>query len=738
VVGNPSAESSLGTATLVLAVALQGCTSPLDTTAVNPTMFLDSLPIAYAAGLALVLGVALLHYRRRAVTTARRLDQLEERLRAEAAARQRAEQAQRRTEERYRTPADQVKDYAIYIMDDQGRHRSWNEGVERLLGYGKVEFLAACSADLFAPEDRAAGLPEQELAEAIAHGRSIGDQQLVRKDGSRFWASVSTTSVHGRQGELIGFAKRLRDLSEMRRVEEELRRNQEALELAHEAAGLGTWEHDLVSGELRWDARARTLFGLPANEDRPGARWADVIHPEDVARTEELQERALAERKPFSAEYRVLWRDGTTHWVAAVGRGAIDPPTGRPLRMRGILLDITERKQTEERLQEVLRLEAVGRLAGGIAHDLNNMLTAIVGFSELVVQSLEPRDARRADVEQIMRAAGRAAGLTRQLLAFARREIIQPRRLDLNAVIRGAEGILRPVLGENIELALRLAPEGGVIYADPTRVEQILMNLVLNARDAMPQGGRIMVDTAIISLEAAAAGRRTGAENPPVGRYVMLAVGDTGHGMDAATLQRMWEPFFTTKARGRGTGLGLSMVYGSVKQSGGFVWADSTPGKGTVIEIYWPEIQAAPEQPSEMTGSSTLRGGTETIVIAEDDATLRALSVRTLTGLGYRCLAVGSAEEVLALLDGGEVVDLVITDVVMPGMSGGGLGERLALERPGLPLLFISGFADEDVIRRGLLEAGRPFLQKPFALVDLARKVREVLDRTATTISPSL
>jgi PAS domain S-box-containing protein len=722
----------------MLTTAFLACALPLDPIPVDRTTSLDILLIALPVGLIMVLGLALLHYRRRALTSARSRAQLEERLRAEAAARQRAEQAQRRTEERYRTPADQVKDYAIYIMDDQGRHRSWNEGVERLLGYGKSEFLAARSADLFAPEDRAAGLPEQELAEAIAHGRSTGDQMLVRKDGSRFWASVSTTSVHSRQGELLGFAKRLRDLSEMRRVEEELRRNQEALELAHEAAGLGTWEHDLVSGELRWDARARALFGLPADEDRPGARWADVVHPDDLGATEELQEQALALRKSFSAEYRVLWRDGTTHWVAAVGRGVIDPSNGRPLWMRGILLDITERKQTEERLQEVLRLEAIGRLAGGIAHDLNNMLMAIVGFSDLVAQSMEPPDARRADVEQIIRAAGRAAGLTRQLLAFARREIIQPRRLDLNAVIRGAEGILRPVLGESVELVLQLAPEGGVIYADPARVEQILMNLVLNARDAMPQGGRVAVDTAVISLEATATRRGTEAETPPPGRYVMLSVSDTGHGMDAATLQRIWEPFFTTKAVGHGTGLGLSMVYGSVKQSGGFVWADSTPAIGTVIEVYWPEIQAQPEQLSETNGTSTLRGGTETIIIAEDDITLRSLGVRTLEGLGYRCVAVGSAEEVLALLEGGEPVDLVITDVVMPGMSGGGLGERLAHERPGLPILFISGFADEDVIGRGLLEAGRPFLQKPFALVDLARKVREVLDRTATTTSPSL
>jgi two-component system, cell cycle sensor histidine kinase and response regulator CckA len=692
----------------------------------------DVLPTTLAVGLVVFLGLSLAHTRRRAAASARRVSSLEDRLRREVVARAQAEQAQRRTEERYRTPADQVKDYAIFIMDDQGRHRSWNEGVQRLLGYERGEFLAAKSADLFPPEDQTAGLPEQELAEATAHGRSTGDQCLVRKDGSRLWASVSTARVNDRHGQLLGFAKRLRDLSEMRRVEEELRRNQEALELAHDAAGLGTWDHDLVTGELRWDARARGLFGLTGAEDQGPPRWADVIHPDDVGPTGVLQDRALLETKPFSAEYRVIWPDRSTHWIAAAGRGIVDPVTGRPVRMRGILLDITERKETEERLKEVLRLESIGRLAGGIAHDLNNMLAAILGFSDLLAQSLAPQDPRRADVDEIIRAAQRSAQLTRQLLAFARRELIQPRSLDLNAVVRGTETILRPVLGENIGLVLRLSTACGVIYADPARVEQVLINLVLNARDAMPQGGRVIVETSIVSIEEGTPKRLAAAGTSPTSRYVMLAVRDTGHGMDAATLQRIWEPFFTTKPAGHGTGLGLSMVYGSVKQSGGFVWADSAPGEGTVIQAYWPEFQGAPEEVARTEDTSPVRGGAESIVIAEDDTVLRALTVRTLAQQGYRCLAVENAEEALKLLRSGKKLDLLITDVVMPGMSGGTLGEHLERERPGVPILFISGFAGEDVIRRGLLAADRPFLQKPFTPDELARKVREVLDRAAT------
>ena len=371
---------------------------------------------------------------------------------------------------------------------------------------------------MFTPEDRAAGLPEQELAEASAHGRSTGEQWLVRKDGSQLWASVSTARVDDRHGQLLGFAKRIRDLSEMRRVEEELRRNQEALELAHEAAGLGTWDHDLVTGELHWDPRARVLFGLHNTDTQPPS-WADVIHPDDLQPTLARQELALADGKPFQAEYRVVRPDRSVHWIASVGRGVEEPGTGRPVRMRGILLDITERKETERRLEEVSRLEAIGRLAGGIAHDLNNMLGAILGFGELLVRTFSPEDPRAADVQQIIGAAQRSAQLTRQLLAFARRELIQPRSLDLNHVVRSAEAILRPVLGENVRLTLRLSGEGGVIFADPARLEQILINLVLNARDAMPQGGRVTVETATLTLDdisAKRAARRRGAGGEPL------------------------------------------------------------------------------------------------------------------------------------------------------------------------------------------------------------------------------
>jgi PAS domain S-box-containing protein len=543
---------------------------------------------------------------------------------------------------------------------------------------------------------------------------------------------VSTASVLNRRGQVAGFARKLRDLSEVKRVEEELSRSQEALELASEAAGLGTWDHDLVTGELRWDARAKALFGLHPEAPVSYRGWADAIHPEDLPTAEQVVERALRERQPFSTQYRVIWPDGSIHWLAVIGRGSYGATTGRPLRMRGILLDSTERKGTEERLQEVMRLEAIGRLAGGIAHDLNNMLVAILGFSDLLAQSMGANDPRLGDVRQISEAAARSAGLTRQLLAFARRELIRPRRLDLNAIVRYAGGMLRPVLGENVDLVLQLSPTLGAIHADAGRVEQILINLVLNSRDAMPQGGRVTVETAAITLESAPAAWQPEAEVPPPGRYTMLAVTDTGYGMDSATLKHIWEPFFTTKPAGQGTGLGLSVVYGSVKQSGGFVWVDSEVGRGTSVRVYWPEILQEGDQLGELPVQAPAERGRETVLVVEDERVVRALIVRTLTGLGYHCLEAGDAGEALRVLEQEEGrIDLVLTDVVMPGISGGDLGSRVAERYPALPVLYVSAFADDDVIRRGLLDASRPFLQKPFATADLARKVREVLDSPA-------
>ncbi len=635
-------------------------------------------------------------------------------------------------EERFRTPLDQIENYAIVLLDTKGRPTSWNAGIRRVLGYEKVEFLQSTSADLYPVEDRQSGAPAADLAEAARRGQYTTERWLLRKDGSRFWGAVTTSGVHDGEGRLLGFARRMRDLSESKAAAEQLRRKQDALELALEAAGLGTWEHDLATGTDAMDPRARALFGLSADEPVTRSRLLEAIHPDDRERTRERWKRAVTDLVRYSAEYRVVWPDGSVHWIMAVGRCVTDPTTEAPLQLAGVVLDLTERRRTEEQLQEGLRLEAVGRLAGGIAHDLNNMLAAILGFSDMLGRSFEPNDPRASDVEQISRAAARSADLTRQMLAFARRELIQPRALDINTVIQHAQALLPPILGENVELDLRLAPELGVVYADPRQIEHMVMNLVLNARDAMPQGGRVTIETRTVQLGPGAEMWRSEEERALSGRFTMLSVIDTGHGMDAATLQRIWEPFFTTKPPGRGTGLGLASVYGAAKQSGGFVWADSELGRGTTVQVYWPEIRAAAEPPAEPEHLPPLLGGSEALLIVEDEDLVRTLGMRVLRSFGYTCHEAHDAGEALRVLEEpGTLVDLVITDVVMPGMSGRDLGDRVARLRPGVPVLYTSGFADQDVIRRGMLEEGRPFLQKPFTPHELARAVREALDAAA-------
>jgi two-component system, cell cycle sensor histidine kinase and response regulator CckA len=636
-------------------------------------------------------------------------------------------------EERFRTPLEQAEDYTIFLLDATGRPTSWNSSVRRVLGYDRAEFLRLTAADLYTEEDREARAPERDLAEASAGGRASADRWVVRKDRSRLWASVAMSSVLDRQGRLLGFSQRLRDLSRSKGIEQQLRRKQGALELALEAAGLGTWEYDLATGEMLWDARAKGLFGLSADATVTHPEWFHLLHRDDQPTARAQWEQTLRDRSRLSAEYRVIWPDGSIHAIMSVGQCAVDPATGEPHHVAGVMLDLTERRRAEEHLQETLRMEAVGRLAGGIAHDLNNMLAAILGFSDLLERNLGPDDPRREDTRQISRAAERSASLTRQLLAFARRELIQPQMLDVNTVVRHSRPMLATLLGENIELTLRLAPHVLVVYADARQVEQTLMNLVVNARDAMPQGGRVTIETKAVKLDPESRAPREPGEETPSGSFAMLGVTDTGHGMDATTLQRMWEPFFTTKPSGQGTGLGLSSVYGAAKQSGGFVWADSEPGRATSVQVYWPEVRSAPEPIDEVSGEPEIRGGNETVLVVEDEPLVRALVVRALRSHGYRCLEAQDASEALQVIESeGARLDLVITDVVMPGMSGGGLGDRLALLRPDLPVLYTSAYVDEDVIGRGLLEQGRPFLQKPCTPRELARKVREVLDGAAS------
>jgi two-component system, cell cycle sensor histidine kinase and response regulator CckA len=383
-------------------------------------------------------------------------------------------------------------------------------------------------------------------------------------------------------------------------------------------------------------------------------------------------------------------------------------------------------RKSEEQLRQWQRVEAIGRLAGGVAHDFNNLLMTILGCSELLLRDFDPADRRREEVEEIRRAAQRATSLTHQLLAFGRRQVLQPRVLDLNEIVENMNRMLKRMIGEDIQFLTILAAGLWPVKVDPGQIEQVIMNLVVNARDAMPDGGRLTLETANMNLNEEYAGRHISVKPGP---FVMMAVTDTGCGMDAATQSHLFEPFFTTKEKGKGTGLGLSTVYGIIKQSGGNIWAYSELGRGSTFKVYLPRAEEAvkthpPKEPQPLAGK-----GTETILLVEDEDAVRSMISRVLQGSGYRVLeACQGAEAIDACRTHTGPIHLMVTDVIMPQMSGRELAERMAVFRPSMKVLFMSGYPDNAIVHHGVLDPGTAFLQKPFTLTALENKVREVLE----------
>lgn len=382
-------------------------------------------------------------------------------------------------------------------------------------------------------------------------------------------------------------------------------------------------------------------------------------------------------------------------------------------------------RNTEKQLLQSQKLEAVGRLAGGISHDFNNLLTVILGYSDITLRQLGEDHPLRRNLEEIVRASERAAALTRQLLAFSRKQVMQPKVFDVNTVVTELEKMLRRMIGEDIELRVGLQSDLGNIKADPVQLEQVIMNLVVNARDAMPKGGKLSIETTNVYLDESYARDHVSVEP---GHYVMLAISDTGVGMDGETRQRIFEPFFTTKAPGKGTGLGLSMVYGIVRQSGGNIWVYSEEGTGTTFKIYFPRVTDNAEEYKRAATAVRVPQGSETILLVEDADWVRELARQVLEGAGYRVLEASSADAAIQLSNNGTKIDLLLTDVVMPGMSGNDMSRRVLVRRPNLPVLYMSGYTDDAIVQHGVLEPGINFIQKPFSPDALALKVREVLD----------
>ncbi|MBZ0119134.1 MAG: PAS domain S-box protein, partial [Sandaracinaceae bacterium] len=633
-------------------------------------------------------------------------------------------------------------DAAIVSTDVGGIIQSLNKTSERLFGYSAQEVIGRHSPAIFHVPDeireraealgRESGQRVEPGFEVFAHLASKPEQQWtgVRKDGSRFPLRLRLTAMRDQQGECIGFLGVGHDLTEARRQDEIRRLQSAALDAAANAMVITDRE-----GTIEWVNPAFcALTGYRAEEAigrkpsllksglQPSSFYASLW--QTILRGEVWRSELVNRRKDGSLYHEeetitpILSEAGViTHFVA-------------------IKQDISERKRAEMerwKLQDELRvsekLRAVGSLAGGIAHDFNNLLAVISSYAEVAADELPAQEPTRAHLGEIRSAVVRAADLTRQLLAFSRKQPMRVEAVSLNEIALGLEKMLRRVLGEHIELELSLAPSLGLTRADPTQIEQVIVNLAVNARDAMPEGGRLCIATSDVLLD-----QRHVTMHPEIdpGVYVVLSVADNGMGMDDLTRQRIFEPYFTTKEQGKGTGLGLATVHGIVEQSGGRVWVYSELGIGTTFEIYLPRLQEGVQRALPSDAPSLLRGGSETVLLVEDEQPLRLVVERLLRAAGYvvLCAPNGQAALELAARRGAEI-HFVLTDVAMPKMGGRALVEALRRERPAIKSLFMSGFSDDAIVSQGVRDVASDFIGKPFGVSELLRKVRELLDRQA-------
>jgi two-component system cell cycle sensor histidine kinase/response regulator CckA len=518
-------------------------------------------------------------------------------------------------------------------------------------------------------------------------------------------------------------------------VENALRESEARFRRLSDSGVIGIVLADLEGSILSSNDAYLKMSGYSADEVAQGTvRWIDMVPPAFAHVAEHMNTKLRATGVASAEELEVVRKDGS-HLPILAGAAIVEQS-----QCIVFVADLTERKQAEagrERAEEALRqsdaqlrqaqkMEAVGRLAGGVAHDFNNILSVILSYSEVLLEELKPADPMRADVNEIQLAAERAAGLTRQLLHFSRHQAIEKRVLDVHDVLGGMGTMLHRIVGEDVELVLLPRRVVGRVRADPSHVEQVVVNLVVNARDAMPTGGRLTIETANVVLDDAYALSHLPAKAGP---YVVLAVSDTGTGMDRETQARIFEPFFTTKEAGKGTGLGLSTVFGIVQQSSGYIWVYSEPGKGTTFKIYLPQVDAEVDQLRASSAPATLRGN-ETILVVEDEDQVRAVVLRVLQLHGYRVLAAANAGEALLLCESHPApIDLLLTDVVMPKMSGPELARRLTAGLPTLKVLYMSGYTDDSAVRYGLVDGAVAYVQKPITPGSLTAKVREVLDR---------
>jgi len=647
----------------------------------------------------------------------------------------------------------------VMITDHNGVIEYVNPGFEAVTGYSRAEAVGQTPRFLKSGhQDRAF---YRQLWDTVLSGRVFRDVLVNQKrSGESYFEDRTITPVKDSIGTITHFVATGRDITEQKLAERAMQALIEGTAAAvgeeffrslvrHLAQALGV-RHALIA-EISGPARDRIVtravwsvngFAHDFEHALAGGPCSGILRKQEYIYPQGAREAfprdELLERMEVESFLGTSLRSsaGEVLGLLAVMDGE---PMEQVVHARALLKIFgaragaeLERERaaaalhaSELQLRQSQKMDAVGQLAGGIAHDFNNLLTVIGGRSALLLQRLSPTDPGRSDVELISKTANRAAQLTRQLLAFSRRQILELRVVDVNAVVTSMQSLLRRLIGEHIELTVRPDPSLARVKADPGQLEQIVMNLAVNARDAMPQGGHLTIETQNATLDAAYARSHPGAEPGP---YVMLAVSDTGIGMDAETQSRVFEPFFTTKEVGKGTGLGLAMVYGIVKQSGGYIALSSELGHGTMFELYLPRVDASEEVVGTTAGSGEMPGGSEIVLLVEDEGDVRDLAREILEGLGYTVLTAGSPEDALEIgRQRREPIHLLLTDVIMPGMSGRVLADRLRAARPDLRVLYTSGYTDDAIDRHGVLDAGMAFLQKPFTPEALARKVGEVL-----------
>jgi PAS domain S-box-containing protein len=637
---------------------------------------------------------------------------------------------------RYQLLVDSVIDYAIYMLDREGRVATWNPGAERMKGYTADEIIGRHFSTFFTEEDRKAGKPERALRTAAEAGRFEDEGWRERKDGTAFWAVAVLDAVRDESGQVIGFAKVTRDITERRAAQEALRKSAREFELLIQ--GVKDYAIFMLdpSGHITtWNSGAANIKGCSA-EEAIGSHFSRFYTEEDRAAGVPAQAlRTAANEGKFEAEGWRVRKNGSRFWASVV----IDPihdETGELVGYAKVTRDITEKRKAEEELRrtraelfQAQKMEAIGQLTGGVAHDFNNLLTVVIGNLELAQRTVgAPADEarlRRA-IGNAMRGAQRAATLTERLLAFSRQQPLEPKPVDVNQLLIGLSDLLGRSLGEQIEVETVGAAGLWRVEVDPVHLEATILNLALNARDAMPHGGKLTIETHNAHLDENYSLRH--AEVRP-GQYVQLAITDTGSGMSEEVIARAFEPFFTTKQPGQGTGLGLSQVYGFVKQSGGHVKIYSEVGQGTTIKIYLPRLLRGSDAEREVEPDPVRSHTRETILVVEDDRDVRSYIIETLRELDYRVLEASDAEAALRLIDGGERgIDLLLTDVVLPGETGRQLADHATKRLPDLKVLFMTGYSRNAIVHQGRLDPGIAMIQKPIRAPLLTARIRDLLD----------